>query len=198
MPCDRCVLTMTAGFLTACHAMQTPCGSDKTCSLRKSSQTFPLHFPTVCGRIADYWTYLTHMSTIRGMDGSTRRATMYSGTPLIRTFFFIRIKSSSDLLGPSGKFVENSTKLTCLEITSYQIKYSTVLWLLQLQISRGRKVETQVHTVNSNSRTSNCKCGLFSKKCSIIRIFCISGWLAVPINPLASELFFFNFSTLCI
>ena len=31
-----------------------------------------------------------------------------------------------DRLGPSGKFVENSTKPTCLEITSYRIKYSTV------------------------------------------------------------------------
>jgi len=31
-----------------------------------------------------------------------------------------------DRLGPSGKFVENSTKLTCLEITVYRIEYSTV------------------------------------------------------------------------
>ena len=40
---------------------------------------------------------------------------------------------------PLGKFVENSTKLTCLEITGYRIKYGTVLWLLELQIRRGRK-----------------------------------------------------------
>jgi len=32
-----------------------------------------------------------------------------------------------DRLGPSGKFVENSTKLTCLKITGNLIKYSTVL-----------------------------------------------------------------------
>jgi len=37
-------------------------------------------------------------------------------------------------------FFENSTKLTCLEITGYQIKYNTVLWLLELQIRSGRKV----------------------------------------------------------
>ena len=43
-------------------------------------------------------------------------------------------------LGPSGKFVDNSTKLTFLEITGYRIKYITVLWLLELQIRRGRKV----------------------------------------------------------
>ena len=43
-------------------------------------------------------------------------------------------------LGSSGKSVENSTKLTCLEITGYRIKYSTVLWLLELPIRRGRKV----------------------------------------------------------
>ena len=43
-------------------------------------------------------------------------------------------------LSGKGKFVENSTKLTCVEITSYRIKYSTVLWLIELQIRRGRKV----------------------------------------------------------
>ena len=43
-------------------------------------------------------------------------------------------------LGPLGKFVENSTKLNCLEITGYWIKYSTVIWLPELQTRRGRKV----------------------------------------------------------
>ena len=88
-----------------------------------------------------------------------------------------------DRFGPSSKFVENSTKLARLEITGYRIKYSTVLRLVELQIRRGRKVYTQIHTVNNNSRTSNRKCIIFSKKNPIIRIFCISGWLAVPINP---------------
>jgi hypothetical protein len=40
----------------------------------------------------------------------------------------------------------------------------------------------RVCTVNNNSRTINCKCSLFSKKNPIIWIFCISGWLVVPIN----------------
>jgi len=44
-------------------------------------------------------------------------------TPLIRTLV-IRIANYPDRLGPWGKFVENSTKLTCLEITGYRIKYS--------------------------------------------------------------------------
>ena len=52
-----------------------------------------------------------------------------------------------DRLGHSGKSVDNSTKLTCLEITGYRIKYCTVLWLLELQIRCGRKVQTQAHTV---------------------------------------------------
>ena len=45
-----------------------------------------------------------------------------------------------DRLDPAGKFVQNSTKLTCLETTGYRIKCSTVLWLLELQVRRGRKV----------------------------------------------------------
>ena len=32
-------------------------------------------------------------------------------------------------------------------------------------------------------KTSDCKCKIFSKKNPNIRIFCIFGWLAVPINP---------------
>jgi len=45
-----------------------------------------------------------------------------------------------DRLGPSGKFVENPTKLTSLEIACYRIKYNTVLGFLELHISRDRKV----------------------------------------------------------
>jgi hypothetical protein len=63
-------------------------------------------------------------------------------------------------------------------------KYSTVLRLLELQMRRYRKkVKTQVNTANSNSRTSNYRYSLFSEENPIIRIFCISGCLAVPINP---------------
>ena len=56
-----------------------------------------------------------------------------------------------DQFGPSLKFVENSIKLTCVEISFYPIQYSTALWLLELPIRRGRQVQTQVHTVHSNS-----------------------------------------------
>jgi hypothetical protein len=45
-----------------------------------------------------------------------------------------------DELGPTGKSVENSTKLIGFEITFNRIKYSTVLWLLEFQIRRVRKV----------------------------------------------------------
>jgi hypothetical protein len=51
---------------------------------------------------------------------------IYSKTPLF-LILVIGIAIYLDRLDPSGKFVENSTKLTCLEVTSYQIKYSTVL-----------------------------------------------------------------------
>jgi len=64
---------------------------------------------------------------------------MHSRTPLIRTPV-IRIANFPNHLGPSGKFVENSAKLTRVDVTGYQMKYSTVLWLLELQIRRGRKV----------------------------------------------------------
>jgi hypothetical protein len=48
------------------------------------------------------------------------------------------------LSGSALPFVENRIKLTCPEIDGYHIKYSTVIWLMELQIRRGRKYETQV------------------------------------------------------
>jgi len=93
----------------------------------------------------------------------------HSRTPLIRELVF-RIANYPDRLCPSGKFVENSIKINCIKITGYRIKYSTVLWLLEFQIRRGRKVRRQVRTVNSNSRTANCQCSSFSKKNPIIQM----------------------------
>jgi len=62
---------------------------------------------------------------------------MYYKNPLIQTLV-IQIASYPDQLGTSGKIVKNSTKPTCLEITSYQIKYCTVLWFQELQIRFAR------------------------------------------------------------
>jgi hypothetical protein len=47
-----------------------------------------------------------------------------------------------DQLSPSGNFVENSTKLICLETISYRIEYSTVkcYGCLELQIRHGRNM----------------------------------------------------------
>jgi hypothetical protein len=82
-------------------------------------------------------TAVAHFKTVswhlHGEIGKCRRI------PLILTLV-IRIADYPDRLGPSGKFVENSTKLTFLEITGDQIKYGIVLWLVELQIRRGRKV----------------------------------------------------------
>jgi hypothetical protein len=52
----------------------------------------------------------------------------------------IHIANYLDQHGLLGKLFENSTKLTRLEIVCYQIKYSKVLWLPELQIRRGPKV----------------------------------------------------------
>jgi len=82
----------------------------------------------------------------------------YSRTPLIQTLV-MWITSYPKWLRPWVKFVKNSTKLTCLEITGYWIKYRSVA-----------------------SRTSFCQCSLFSKKNLIIWILCKSRWLVVPIN----------------
>jgi hypothetical protein len=111
---------------------------------------------------------------------------LYSRIPLVRKLV-IRTNNYPDRFGLSGKFVGKSKKLTCLEITGCRIKLCTVIWLLELlehQTRCGRTVWKQIHTVSSNSpRNSNCQYSLFSNKNSVIRIFCLSGQLSVPINP---------------
>jgi hypothetical protein len=62
-----------------------------------------------------------------------------NSTPFIRKVV-IRTANYPKRLGPSGKFIQNSTNLTRLEITGYRIKYNTVLWLLEFQTWRGRKI----------------------------------------------------------
>jgi len=47
---------------------------------------------------------------------------------------------------------------------------------------KGWNLPTYLQNANYNSRTSNRQCILFSKKNPIIRVFCLSGWLVVPIN----------------
>jgi len=49
---------------------------------------------------------------------------------------------------------------------------------------RPRGDRPKVHNTNNNSRNSNRQYSLFSKKIPFIRIFCVSGWLALPINIL--------------
>jgi hypothetical protein len=72
----------------------------------------------------------------------------YSITPVIRTLV---IRIESDRIGPSGKYVENSTKQTCLAITDYyRLKYSSVLWLIELSDqTRSRGLDAGTY----------CKCG---------------------------------------
>ena len=81
--------------------------------------------------------------------GNLRRSLEASGLGFVFLIAFVLLygkKSDypdagySDRLGPSDKFVEESTKLTCPKTAGYRIKYSTVLWLIELQIWRGVKV----------------------------------------------------------
>jgi len=67
--------------------------------------------------------YLLNKSTV---VTKTAYIFKYSRTPLIRTLV-IQIANCADRLGPSVKSVENSTELSCLEITSYRIKCQYII-----------------------------------------------------------------------
>ena len=110
----------------------------------------------------------------------------HSRTPVIWTVV-IRIAIHPNRLDFSDKFVKNSTNLTCLDITGYVFKYSTVLWLLEFQFRRGREIRRRCILEIVTAVLQTAQCNLFAKKNQIIRIFCISGWLAVPINTFAAS-----------
>jgi len=65
------------------------------------------------------------------LTGKTETICLYSRIPFIHKLV-MQIAIVWISLALRVNFFYNSTKLPCLEITSYQIKYSTVLWLLEL------------------------------------------------------------------
>jgi hypothetical protein len=64
----------------------------------------------------------TCLQTVSDTRDSNDAGMIHTRTPLIRTLI-IRIANFPDQLCPSSKVVENSTKLTCLEIIGDRIKY---------------------------------------------------------------------------
>jgi hypothetical protein len=54
--------------------------------------------------------------------------------------FCVRHANYPNRLDPPGKFVEDSTKQTCLEMTGYRIMYNTALCLLSEAWSKGLDV----------------------------------------------------------
>ena len=90
-----------------------------------------------------------------------------SGSPIIRIGLVLRVNLSRIL---QNELVWNYR-------FSDQVRYSVMAYRTSNQAwSKGLNAGTY-------SRTSKCQCSLFPKKTAIIQIFCISGWLAVPINP---------------
>jgi hypothetical protein len=79
------------------HDFDCFCDSDNTCSLGESSHTFLLHFPTVCGRIADYWTYLTICQ--RSVEWMFLSVELWSPVELHSFGLFFRFNNYSDRLG---------------------------------------------------------------------------------------------------
>jgi len=99
-----------------------------TFSRVKQSKSWPLKMGTIgCTETS----VRNYQSTLRKIPKESRSNYKYchSRTPLIRKLV-IRIANYPDRLEPSGKFIENSTKINCLEVTGYRIKYSTVYLLL--------------------------------------------------------------------
>ena len=105
----------------------------------------------------------------------------YTRTPFIRTPVF-RIANYSDRLGLCGEFVKNSKNTNLLWNCRLwdQVQHSIMASRIWNQ-ARSESLHAGARC-NNNSWTSNCQISQFSEKNPIIRIFCVSGRLAVPIN----------------
>jgi hypothetical protein len=62
-----------------------------------------------------------------------------------------------DRPGPSGKFVENSTKLTCLEITGYRIIIIIIIIIILLLLLLLLLIATELSLGGSSPYTSTNK-----------------------------------------
>jgi hypothetical protein len=110
------------------------------------------------------------------------RTEKYGRTPLTRTLV-TRIANYPDRLGLWGKI--------CQEFYKTNLRWNCRLWdQVQCSIMASRTSNQAwskyLHAGTrciSNSRTSNCQSSQFPKKNPIIRIFCVSRCLAVPLNP---------------
>ena len=118
----------------------------------------------------------------------TTRKIKYSGTPLIRTLV-IRIANYPERLGPSDEHFLTVTVFAYFcglnDSPNCQIhipNYVLMLYLYVIYIYIYIYICSLKQPFVEYFSTSNCQRSLFSKKNQIIRIFCISGWLAVPIN----------------
>ena len=80
--------------------------------------------------------FLTFFPDVRFMLIQTQQISTYQDAD-------IRIVHYSDRLGPLGKIRREIYKINWLKVTGFRIKYSRVLWLIELQIGLGRKVQTQ-------------------------------------------------------
>lgn len=85
-----------------------------------------------------------------------------SRTPLIHTLAF---RIGLALRAKLFITLQNYLALKLLVIWSSKVQ---CYWLLELQIRCSQKVQTQAHTVKSNSWTIKCSCCLFSKKNPVI------------------------------
>ena len=82
------------------------------------------------GGLQKFYGKRPHRLLWAGSPAAPRKITIIGTPNCLKYFDIFVVKQNSnypDRLGLQGKFVENSTKLTCLEITGFRIKYSTVL-----------------------------------------------------------------------
>ena len=86
-----------------------------------------------------------------------------SGSPIIRIGLALGLNLSRILQKP-----------TCREMTGYRIKYCTLLWLLEVKIRRGRKLQMQEHVVKVTAELQTENVAYFQRKLEL------SGFSAYP------------------
>ena len=117
------------------------------------------------------------------LSQSTR--TKYGRTPLIRTLV-IRIADYPDRLGPSGRIFLAVKVLHLffygLNVSpSCQIHLRNYVIMFYLHVNKYVASSGPFTEIFFPLQTANV--AYFKRKYPIIRIFCMSGWFALPVNP---------------
>jgi hypothetical protein len=162
--------------------MSTACREISAASREQSSHRAKIHRNLPAFTFISTWIDSNWKPTQNQATELSTKISRYSRTTFTRKIV-IWIANYQDRLSPSGKHFLTVIMLH-LSWLKFSLQLSHTYNKLCLNVLFVRKwICSLLQLFVEIFPSSSCQCRLLSKKTPIIRIFCISGWHAVPVNP---------------